>query len=365
MRATIALLTIAALASACAAELEPITGCESEGNLEPVCGFQNPEDLVLLPEDGGVLVSQMARDGMGGEGSGNIALFRRGGSGPEPLFPGTAQPREPRPTAGWGDPACPGGPGAAFAPHGIDLARRKDGALALLVVNHGGRESIEIFEVDPGGGKLALHWRGCVIPPPGSFLNDVAGLPGGGFVAGHMFTRGGALRQLWSSLRGLLGGDTGYVLEWEPGSGFRAVPGTAGAMPNGIAVSADGRTVYENVYLAGQVRRVPRDGNGEVKTAEVPAPDNITWSRDGSRLLVASHTGGMRELLGCGEIETGSCPAAFEIVAIDPETMETEILMHHAGPPMGAATVALDLGDGSLLLGTFAGDRIAYARPGR
>jgi hypothetical protein len=40
--------------------------------------------------------------------------------------------------------------------------------------------------------------------------------------------------------------------------------------------------------------------------------------------------------------------------------METEVLLHHAGPPMGAATVALDLGD-SLLLGTFSGDRVLWA----
>jgi hypothetical protein len=352
-------LALLALAAGCAARTDPIVGCAREGALEPVCGFENPEDLALLPDGRTVLVSQMAVDGMGGSGRGSLARFRRGEAGPDALFPqGDAATPDAAAAPGWGDPACPGGPGEEFAPHGIDLVRRPDGALALWVVNHGGRESLELFQVDPA--RATLAWRGCVIPPEGSFLNDVAGLPQGGFVATHMFRRGGTLRQLWSSLRGLLGADTGYVLEWQPTSGFRELEGSAGAMPNGIAVSPDGRYVYENVYLSGQVRRIPRDGQGEVKVAAIPSPDNITWSRDGTRLLVASHTGGFREMLGCGNIEHGTCPARFEIVSLHPDTMETQVILRHGGAPMGAVTVALDLGD-ALLLGTFRGDRVAYA----
>src|SRR6185503_17968258 len=88
----------------------------------------------------------------------------------------------------WGDATCPGPPSAAFSPHGIDLARRRDGRLALLAVNHGGRESVEFFEVaEPE--HPTVTWRGCAIPPPESFLNEVAILPDGGFVTTHMFAR--------------------------------------------------------------------------------------------------------------------------------------------------------------------------------
>ena len=50
---------------------------------------------------------------------------------------------------GWGTPDCPGEPDKAFAPHGIHLSRRGDGRLQLLVVNHGGREAIEVGSFDP------------------------------------------------------------------------------------------------------------------------------------------------------------------------------------------------------------------------
>jgi hypothetical protein len=88
----------------------------------------------------------------------------------------------------------------------------------------------------------------------------------------------------------------------------------------------------------------------------VPSPDNITWAADG-RLLVASHTGSLGEMMGCNSIESGSCPLSFAIVAIDPDTLATEIVFENAGPPMGAATVAVQRGD-ELYMGTFAGDRI-------
>ena len=48
------------------------------------------------------------------------------------------------------------------------------------------------------------------------------------------------------------------------------------------------------------------------------------------------------------------------MVALDPETLAAEIVLEHEGPPLGAATVALSVGD-AIYLGSFAGDRIARA----
>ena len=59
----------------------------------------------------------------------------------------------------------------------------------------------------------------------------------------------------------------------------------------------------------------------------------------------------------CANVEHGACPAGFEIVSLDPQTMETEVIYANRGAPMGAVTVALQRGD-ELFLGTFAGDRI-------
>ena len=85
-------------------------------------------------------------------------------------------------------------------------------------------------------------------------------------------------------------------------------------------------------------------------------PDNSSWAPDG-RLLVASFTGPLWETLRCNGIERGACPAAFEIVAVDPESLATETIYRGRGAPMGAGTVGLRVGD-ELFVGSFAGDRI-------
>ena len=41
-----------------------------------------------------------------------------------------------------------------FRPHGISLLKRKDGAVQIFAVNHGGRESIEMFELKQYGGTF-------------------------------------------------------------------------------------------------------------------------------------------------------------------------------------------------------------------
>jgi hypothetical protein len=38
--------------------VEPIATCDPAGRARPICGFQNPEDLALLPDGGHLLVSE-------------------------------------------------------------------------------------------------------------------------------------------------------------------------------------------------------------------------------------------------------------------------------------------------------------------
>jgi hypothetical protein len=257
------------------------------------------------------------------------------------------------PVPGWGDPSCPGSPGEKFSPHGLSLARRPDGALQLLVVNHGGRESIELFEVSDSRLAPSLAWRGCAIPGEDAFLNDVAALPDGGFVTTHMFPRGSTL---WPLLKATLGLSTGWVLEWHPGAGFQKVPGSDGPMPNGIEASPDGESLFIDLYLGDEVRKISRKSGEMLASVEIASPDNVLWSPDGS-LLVASHNAPLNEMLACGEIERGACPFHFSIVQLDPESLKPRALYENVGPPMGAGTAALRIGD-ELVIGSFKGDRI-------
>jgi hypothetical protein len=353
-RAPSLFLFVVTLLTACGPAVEIITTCESKPNIEAICGFQNPEDLALLDDGGSVLVSQMGA--MDGSLAGDIALLDLSTNERRVVFDGDAL----LPVEHWGDPNCPGPPGATFGPHGLDLVTRTDGKTALLVANHGGRESIEFLEVntDDGGGA-SLVWRGCAVMPEGAFINDVAGLADGGFVVTHMMPING---QMWALISSLFGADTGFVYEWSPTGGFAKIEGTDGAFPNGVELSADETEVYVNLYFGNEVRRINRTTGELLASAPVVRPDNSTW-RDDGKLLVAGHSGAtLRAGMTCTSDIEGACPIAFEIWALDPKTLDGQIIFSNEGPPMGAGTVALDIGD-DLLIGSFSGDRLIRVTP--
>jgi hypothetical protein len=339
---------------ACGSPSHPgvVQGCEPEGNARPICGFQSPEDLVALPGGEVVLVSEYGA--MEGNRPGRLALLVVATEERRDLWSGGgAVSTKPS----WGDPACPGPPSPAFSPHGIHLSPRDD-TLQLLVVQHGGRESIEFFEVSGAGSEWSASWRGCVVAPEKAWLNSVAALPGGGFVTTKMMDRTESMEDLAKAFsEGLV---QGYALEWGPGRGFSVLGGSHGSMPNGIETSADGRLVFLNSSGEGEVRRIERaTGKVEAKATGIPGLDNARWGSDG-RLVVASVTaegGHGDDFALCMNLTEGACPIPFQIVAIEPKTMETEVLYANEGPPMGGGTVGLVVGR-DLFVGSFAGDRI-------
>jgi hypothetical protein len=347
-RGTVSAVVCALSLLGCGAPV-PITSCEPIGIATPLCGFQNPEDLALLPGERHVLVSEY---GESGERAGRISLLDLASNGHTSLFAG-AQPVAPGP---WGAADCSGPPSKAFSPHGIHLAQRADGLLQLLVVNHGGRESVEMFEVMRDGERWQLAWRGCAMAPD-DMLNDVVALPKGGFLVTRFGPKSKLSALLTLSKAMLFGGDTGWVYEWSRERGFSELPGTRAAGSNGIELSADGEKIFLNLTLANEVRRIDRRTGTIEARASVQQPDNSTWRSDG-RLLVASLRGKARDLVSCSGLERGSCPMPFAIVALDPVTMATETV-YEGGPgtPSGAATVGLEAG-GALLVGSYASDRI-------
>ena len=326
-----------------------IHDCEAVGPARPVCAFSNPEDLAPLPDGHSVVVSEYGA--MAGNRAGALAVFDLRSDARLELFRG-GTPGER--AEGWGDAECPGPPPAEFSPHGIDLAERADGTLQLAAVQHGGRESIEFFELSSEGGTWSATWRGCAVAPDYAWLNEVVLLPDGGFLTTHMRARTASMEELTEAYRKRT--PDGHVLEWQPGRGFAKLAGSDTAVPNGIEVSPDGETIFLNASGAGEVWRMSRR-TGEIEArAPVPSSDNSTWAPDG-RLLVASSRAETADYEICMDLESGSCPLAFAIVAVDPETMAVEELYSNQGSPMGAGTVGLQVGD-ELLVGTFAGDRI-------
>ena len=325
--------------------------CDPLHGMTPYCGFKNPEDLIPVPGGKKLVVSEMGEFMLDSPGSLSL-LDLQSGQREELKINWQAASDE---SENWGDNTCGSPDASLFSPHGIDFMTRTDGRHQLLVVNHGGREAVEFFELAESNGQWQLDWRGCALPPEDPFINDVASLNDGGFFVTHMWNKSPAFEDTVARL--LAGENTGWVWEWQADTGFTRVGGSEQMMPNGITVSRDATNskLFVNIYMGGKTIRIDRTTGKVDGEFKVQQPDNITIDEEGT-LWVASHK---HDPIGqnCNEIKSGACLLPFEIVKANPETMEAETVLAHDGAPMGYSTVALNHG-GRIFMGSAHGDRI-------
>ncbi len=325
--------------------------CSAFENTQPICGFNRPEDLAVLPGNKAIVVSEFGDTS--GAKPGELSLLDLANAQRIPLFRGGDGKSA---TAGWGDPACTQAPGKKFSPHGIDITRRDDGKLQLLVVQHGGRESIEFFELTGSEAQWNIAWRGCVIAPEDAQLNSVAADRHGKFYTTKMLSHSASLE----NLKAYPTGPTGLVYRWSVNKGYKEMPGTIGSMPNGIVTSEDGTTLYVNYSAEGEVRKIDTVTGEVLAKISVSSPDNIKWSADKQLLLVASlhaSTDDAASFTKCMKMDSGFCPISFSIIALDPLTLYSSEFFYNPDAPMGGGTVGLKVED-QLFIGSFAGDRI-------
>ena len=329
---------------------QPVTetsllSCEPMAGMTAYCGFKNPEDLVLVPGTNRLLVSEM----------GEFMMDTPGALSQLDLETGNRLSLD----IDWakntvaGDANCAAPDVAAFSPHGIDLVTLDSGEDRLLVVNHGGRESVEFFSVAVDAGAPSLTWLGCALPPEDAFINDVAARTDGGFYVTHMWSKTGEFEEIANML--MSGQPTGWVWGWSLDAGFTKVAESDDLMPNGIAISPDNTKIYMNVYMGNRTVKLDAATGKREGAFVVRQPDNITVTSDGT-LWVASH---QHDPIGqtCAQVLEGPCLLPFQVIKANPDTMQSEVVIDHSGAPMGYSTVALIV-DGKIFMGTAHGDRV-------
>jgi SMP-30/Gluconolactonase/LRE-like region len=321
----------------------PLATCGVHGDIEVLCGTHSPEDLELTPDGKYLIATQFVNLGRTGSAGFGMALYDLA----KKTFTKMAVTDEPE--KAWGDPACPGPIGDALVSHGESLGKRRNGVWALYVVNHGGRQSIEMYEVKPAAGSWTLVWRGCEVAAHD--YNDVAILPDGGFVGTYPtgLSSGGT--------GGPFGGAvTGYVARWTPGKGESEIMNTRIRYPNGVVVSADGRFMYVNEFAGRQVFKYDLASEKVIGSAKVDfLPDNLTWTKEG-RILAAGVKGARGD---CPEGSGRPCIQGFGVAEINPADMHARVIFDSAAhdPLISGVSVALEVGD-SIYLGAFQGDRL-------
>jgi hypothetical protein len=350
---TNAVLLAVALAAAGAAHAAD-ENCAPKGDLQFVCGPKNAEDLVAVPGTKWLLASGMT------DGAGLTLLDTRDNSF-RVAYPGP----NPRAAHDAKYAACTTPPAAAtFVTHGLSLRPGSAGHSTLYAVAHGGRESIEVFDVDASSGTPALTWQGCVTMPEGLAANSVASFADGAIVATVLLMPGKTFADSVAKK------PTGAVFEWSPGKrDFTLVRGSELPGNNGIETSPDGKEMF--VVSSGFQTIVAFSHENPTKqlrtTRPLPfTPDNVHRGLDG-RLLTAGMANDVPE---CGGppgpqhdlAKLGSCPRGAIGMEIDPRTMkDTLVVQTPALKEFSNATMVL-IEDGQFWLGTFNGDRIAHGR---
>lgn len=328
-------------------------GCAPEGELHIICGPHHPEDLVLIPGTQWIIVS-----GMGGAlpgsppGPGDLYLLNAATKRWHSIA--RASLATVRRKRLYGNCAAPDP--AQFLSHGLALRVGSHGRHTLYAINHGGRESVEIFDVDARGAEPRLSWAGCAVLSASAWLNAVVPLPGAGFIVTSTFDPKDPDAQSKMSN----GQYAGAVYQWHPGRGFALLTGPGYTGDNGVAISPDGRWLYFNWFFGRKVIRVARDGGAAPVTAVLDfLPDNIDHAPDGS-LYVTGQNADPKQLLH--DCAGGTCSHGTTIVKLDPVTMSTRVIARLApNPTFSDGTTALQVGD-TLFLGSYRGDAVAYMR---
>jgi hypothetical protein len=330
--------------------------CGVVNGIESICVTYPPEDIVVVPGGRDLIFSQF-------HAKGSLVALNTLDNSLHTLYPlSNSKTAKVAATELWGDKNCVKAPEAIIG-HGIDLTQRSDGRWQLLLVNHLGRESVEIFELTFGEQSTSetipksipeLTWRGCAIAPPLAKLNDVAALPSGGFLTTHTLDND---YPFINNLLSAIGFDRGFVYRWDKDTGYAKVQGTDGRYPNGITISGDETTFFVNNYLGNELRKYDTKSGELLAATDISKPDNMSWTHDG-KLLVASHRVSLYEISKVMD-DDRSVPSLlpYSIIEVDPNTLQQRLILEGEGEPMGLATVAVELNN-HLYLGSFVGDRL-------
>jgi hypothetical protein len=324
-------------------------GCAPSGGLRFVCGVQNAEDLVSVPNTRWLVASGMAA------GSGLHLVDTRAKTVRNLYAAGTAAVRADRTRFA----GCPGPLDPKLAVlHGLSLRPAQGGRYTVYATNHGGRESIEVFELSINGAAPAATWTGCVLMPDKMAANSVAAFSDGSLVATVLILPGKTFEDAFA------GRTTGAVFSWTPGQpAFRRLPGTDLSANNGIETSPDDREFFVVSTTRKQIVVFARnDTSKPLRTAQLEefGPDNVRWTSD-NRLITAGMIDNEPACGGAPKTEAGiRCARGYVAATIDPKTMAvTEIARGPATPAFTGTAIAMRVGD-ELWLGSFNADRLAY-----
>ena len=321
-----------------------ISNCSSDNKIRLICGFKNPEDIVITPDKKFLLMSEF----------GGIGPYEEQKSGYFALLDLETKTKViPNITIEeniWGDPKCMRTINKKYGPHGIDLIKRNDGRYQLGVINHYPDESIEMFEMVKKENSWDMVWRGCIDVPYEFYFNDISLRKNGGFYASHMYDREITLNE-WLFVS-IIKSNTGFLVEWIENR-FKKIDGSDGSGPNGIALDEDSNIIYINYNQGDSITKFDLSLNKKLDEKFIEAPDNPYI--DGNDIWITSLDFQPNDFGDC-EFKK-SCSLPFSIYQLDKNNLEIKNEYSFSKTVFGLPTVAVPIKD-EVFLGSFHSDRL-------
>jgi hypothetical protein len=321
-----------------------------------VCGPEKPEDVLALPGTSWLIASGFA------PGAGLKLVDTKSRSFTR-WYSGSAD------QIAWDRRAFPACPGPVdplqFNARGLSIRQTGDGSWRLLVVNHGGRQSIEIFDISKDGTSPAIRWRGCLLMPDGQVGNSVASFADGTILATVLTRPGTSIADF------VQGRATGGVWQWQPGAkDANLLPGTELPGNNGLETDPDENHFYVVAFGWHAVLVFDRERTAQpIARIEAPdfMPDNIHWT--GGRLLLAGMRldepacGGLRQIVQ-GVADPMMCHRGWVVGELDRLGRRISTVAYGRPEEGFNGLSAAAIVDGRLWLGSFQSNRLAMVRTG-
>jgi hypothetical protein len=328
--------------------------CTPSAELHFLCDAEKPEDLARIPATRWMVASGFSA----GSGLKLVDLKRRT---MRRWYLGGADQLRPD-LKNYPDCLTAPEPGL-FNARGISLRMTNKRRGVLHVINHGGRESVEVFEVALHGKAPELRWLGCLLMPAGHVGNDVATYSDGTVLA-TVLTRPGTTITDFE-----MGRKTGGVFERAPGDAFfKVIPGSELPGNNGLETARDDSGFYTVAFGLRSVvffDRGAADGPRAIAKAPGFMPDNVQW--DGKRLIAAGmvadepRCGGVRQIIE-GVADRMLCHRGYVVAALDPLNLQWTVLARGDANAKHNGVSSAVLYRRDLWLGSYQADRLAWRR---
>jgi len=323
-----------------------ISKCESDSLIKVICGFSNPEDIVITPDNKFFFISEFGGIGPYAEHApGYFALMNM--SNYEKIVPKITFE-----DSSWGDPSCLRNEADIFNPHGIDLVENNEGKYQLAVINHSPFESIEMFELKENGFSWDMVWKGCIKVPDKYYFNDIALKTDGSFYASHMYERTITMQE-WL-MNSLFKSISGHIVLWN-GDNFTKIEGTDGSGPNGILLNERAGLLYVNYNQGDNLSVYDLDNKIKKGSYFIQSPDNI-FLKDNSIWLTSLDLQA-NDFGDCAE--KTNCSLPFSVHQLNDETLKRTAIYSFSKTVFGLPTIAIPY-NGKIFMGSFHSDRIGY-----